>query len=373
MTALQQDIHQTLSNEDSPARLWQAVQERDEGYDGRFVYAVRSTGVYCRPTCPSRRPGRDQVRFFTGPEDAEGAGYRACRRCLPHRPSRLSQQAELVRRACEYIRGRIEEHPDGLPSLARLSEAAGVSPSHLQRVFKKETGLTPRQYAHAVRLERFKALLREGSDMSGAMLDAGFGSPSRLYEGANGQLGMTPGKYKKGGAGMTVNYLVTESSLGYLLVAATGQGVCSVKLGDGPSELLEELRAELPKASLQEGSEALRDWVGAVLEYLDGRRVGLDLPFDVQATAFQRRVWQLLQSIPYGETRTYQQLALEMGLGGNSSRAVGRACASNPVSLIVPCHRAVRKDGGLTGYRWGLERKEALLIMERGERRPENA
>ncbi len=360
MTTLQQDTHQ--------ARLWQAVQERDRDYDERFVYAVHSTGVYCRPTCPSRRPRPEQVRFFSGPEEARQAGYRSCHRCLPDQPSRRSQQAELVRQACEYIHRHIEAGGEGLPSLGELSEAAGVSASRLQRVFKEETGLTPRQYAHGERMERFKGRVREGDDVSAAMFDAGFGSSSRLYEKAYGHLGMTPGKYKKGGAGMTINYIVTESALGHLLVSATQQGVCAVKLGDDPSELLDELRTEFPKAELQEGGEALGEWVDAVLQYLDGQRAGLDLPYDVRATAFQRRVWQLLQSIPYGETRTYQQMALELGLGGNSSRAVGRACASNPVALIVPCHRAVRKDGGLAGFRWGLHRKESLITMERREK-----
>ncbi len=348
----------------NPECLWQAVLDRDRGYDGRFVYVVRSTKVYCRPTCPSRRPRQGQVRFFDGPEDAEQAGYRACRRCLPDQPFRQSRNSELVRRVSGHIRDHLERHPDGLPTLARLSQAAAVSPSHLQRVFKRETGLTPRQYAHARRLERFKSLVRQGHGLSDAMFEAGFSASSRLYEGSKFHLGMTPGKYKNGGVGMMINYLVAESPLGYLLVGATEQGVCSVKLGDEPSALIEEFRAEFPKAVHQEGGEALEGWVGSVLAYLEGRLPGLDLPLDVKATAFQQRVWQLLQSIPYGETRTYQQLAQELGLDRNSSRAVGRACASNPVSLIVPCHRAVRKDGSLAGYRWGLERKEVLLAIE---------
>jgi AraC family transcriptional regulator of adaptative response/methylated-DNA-[protein]-cysteine methyltransferase len=359
MTTSPKGVHQANSE-----LRWQAVEDRDRSYDGRFVYAVDSTGVYCRPTCPSRRPQQSRVHFFDGPEEAERAGYRACRRCLPDQPSPQSQQAELVRRVCDRIADQIQEHPEGLPSLSQLSQAAGVSPSHLQRVFRKELGLTPRQYAHARRLERFKSLVRQGNGLSDAMFDAGFSSSSRLYESSGDHLGMTPGKYRKGGAGLTINHLVTGSTLGYLLVAATGQGVCSVKLGDEPARLVEELQAEFPGAVHQPGGEALEGWVGAVLEYLEGRLPELNLPLDVRATAFQRRVWQLLQSIPCGETRTYQQVALELGLGGNASRAVGQACASNPAALIIPCHRAVRQDGGLAGYRWGLERKAALLAME---------
>lgn len=359
MTTLQEEIYPA-----NPERLWQAVKDRDRSYDGRFVYGVRSTKIYCRPTCPSRRPKQNLVSFFDGPEDAEHAGFRACFRCFPDQPSRQTQQSELVGRVCDHIRSHIDEHPDGLPTLSYLGQAMAVSPSHLQRVFKKELGMTPRQYAKAHRLERFKLLVRQGVGVSDAMFDAGFGSSSRLYEGSRDHLGMTPGKYKKGGAGMTIRYLVAESPLGYLLVAATSQGVCSVKLGDKPPELVAELRAEFPAAVHQEGDEALKGWVGSLLEYLDTRLTELDLPLDVQATAFQHRVWQLLRSIPYGETHSYQQLALELGLGGNSNRAVGRACASNPVALIVPCHRAVRKDGGLAGYGWGLERKKKLLAME---------
>ena len=269
-----------------------------------------------------------------------------------------------MKHVCHEIDSHLDEHPDGLPSLAQLSQAVGVSASHLQRIFKKETGLTPRQYAHAGRLERFKSLVRDGSAVTTALFDSGFSSSSRLYEDADGQFGMTPGRYRRGGAGTTIGYLVAESPLGALLVAATGKGICSVKLGDDPSALLKDLQAEFPAADFQEGDEALRGWLGLVLEYLEGERLGLDLPLDIQATAFQRRVWRMLQSIPYGETRSYQQMALDIGLTGNAGRAVGNACASNPAALVIPCHRAVRKDGSLGGYRWGLGRKEALIAME---------
>ncbi len=342
---------------------WQAVQSRDEGFDGRFVYAVRSTGIYCRPSCPSRRPGPGQVRFFSGPEDAQEAGFRACLRCLPDLQPVESPYTELVRRACEYVRQATDNDPDGLPTIAEVSRALETSPSRLQRAFKKETGVTLRQYGQARRLERFKSMVREGNGVTPAMYDAGYTSPSRLYEDSAAQLGMSPGQYDRGAPGATIYHTVAISPLGWLLVAATGQGVCAVKLGDEPSSLIEELFTEFPAARHLREEGRLQSWVSETLEYLEGRQPGLDLPLDVQATAFQRRVWQLLQAIPYGETRTYQEIARELGLE-NGSRAVGRACATNPVSLVVPCHRARRKDGGLAGYRWGLRRKKALQAME---------
>ena len=359
MTTMQRPLEKTRLD-----LLWQAVQQRDPTYDGFVIYAVRTTGIYCRPICPSRRPHRANVRFFADSKEARSAGYRACLRCFPDRTWPENRNSSLVKRVCDQIDSHLDQHPDSLPSLAQLSQAVEVSASHLQRVFKKETGLTPRQYAHSDRLERFKSLVRDGSPISAAMFDSGFSSSSRLYEDSDGQFGMTPGRYRRGGAGTTIGYLVAESPLGSLLVAATGKGICSVKLGDDASTLLKNLRAEFPAANLQEGDETLRGWLESVLEYLVGERLGLDLPLDIQATAFQRRVWRMLQSIPYGETRSYQQMALNVGLTGNASRAVGNACASNPVALVIPCHRAVRKDGSFGGYRWGLHRKKALLAME---------
>ena len=351
---------------------WEAVQSRDHRFDGQFVYSVRSTGVYCRPSCPSRRPGPGQVLFFSGPEDAREAGFRACRRCLPDLPPGESPHTELVRRACEYLEQALGERAlgraaddgrDGLPTIVEVGHAVGASPSRLQRAFKKETGVTLRQYGQAKRLERFKSLVREGNGVTLAMYDAGYTSPSRLYEDSAAQLGMSPGQYGKGGPGATIYHTVVTSPLGWLLVAATGLGVCAVKLGDEPAPLAEELFMEFPAAKHLREEDRLQLWVGEILVYLEGRQPGLDLPLDVRATVFQRRVWQLLQAIPYGETRTYQEIARDLGLE-NGSRAVGRACATNPVSLVVPCHRARRKDGGLAGYRWGLHRKKALLAME---------
>ncbi len=377
--------------------LWAAVAARDSGFDGRFVYAVRSTGVYCRPGCPSRRPRQSQAVFFDTSEEAREAGYRACRRCLP---DELDADAGLARRVCEYIDGCLEAQ-DGLPRAPELSEAMGVGVARLRRVFRRETGLTPTQYARGRRLERFKSLLRDGAKVAPAMYDAGYGSASRLYENAAEQLGMTPASYRKGGAGAVIRYAVVGSALGALLVAGTGVGVCAVKLGDDPEVLVAELESEFPAATIinvgpggvepgeqgadsgdsginvgpggvepgEQGADSgdsggLLDWVGALLEYLDGRRADIGLPLDVQATVFQWRVWRKLQGIPLGETRTYRQLAEELEQP-KASRAVGRACATNPVAPIVPCHRALRTDGGLAGYRWGLHRKESLLDLER--------
>lgn len=351
-----------------PQQLWAAVLSRDARFDGRFVYAVRSTGIYCRPACPSRRPRQSQAVFFAAPDEARDAGYRPCRRCHPDRPG---EDAELARRVGEGIDGYIAAH-DALPSLDEIAAAVGVAAPRLRRVFRQETGLTPTQYARARRWGKFKALIRDGAKVSAALYDAGYGSASRLYESAAEQLGMTPASYRKGGAGAVIRYIVTDSALGGLLVAGTASGVCAVKLGDDTRLLAAELEQEFPSADIiriepddpAPESAGLRSWVGAVLEYLSGGRSGIDLPLDVLATVFQWRVWRRLQAIPVGETRTYRQLAEELEQP-TASRAVGRACATNPVAPIVPCHRAVRADGGLAGYRWGLNRKESLLAMER--------
>ena len=363
MTTLQKNPAQL-----DPQQLWDAVLSRDSSFDGLFVYAVRSTGIYCRPTCPSRRPRQSQALFFAVPEEARTAGYRPCRRCRPDQPG---DAVELARRASEYIDDYIESH-DSLPPLAEVSEVMGIAGSQLRRVFRQETGLTPAQYARARRLGRFKSLLRDGESVASAAFEAGYGSSSRLYENASEQLGMTPASYRKGGAGAVIRYVFTDSALGGLLVAGTNSGVCAVKLGDDADVLVAELRDEFPAADIRcvdtnapdPESEALRAWVSAILKYLDGHRADINLPLDVLATVFQWRVWRRLQAIPAGETRTYQQLAEDLE-HPTASRAVGRACATNPVAPIVPCHRAVRKDGGLAGYRWGLHRKEALLEMER--------
>ncbi len=350
------------TREQTTEEMWQAVLTRDSKSDGRFVYAVTSTGIYCRPTCPSRRSSPQRVAFFSAPGEAESAGFRACKRCLPDQES---PNARLVRKVCQYIQDRPDQsdRPDSVPTLTELGEAIGSSPSHLQRVFKEVTGVTPRQYASAWRMDRFKAMIKDGQNIATALYEAGFSSSSRLYETSEAQLGMSPGTYRKGGKGVNIYHTVVQCPMGQLLVAATDKGVCSVKLGNSGAALKENLQTEFPSATHQQDGRNLAVWTAEILSYLDGEKTGLYLPTDIQATAFQQQVWHALKTIPYGETRTYQQVAETMGKG-NASRAVGTACGANPVALVIPCHRVLRKDGGLGGYSWGLDRKQSLLDME---------
>lgn len=339
---------------------WKAVLSRDARSNGSFVYGVRSTGIYCKPSCPSRRPCRDQVVFFSSPEAAEEAGFRACRRCLPRGSGEDDPARELVIRACRAI----EASADVVPSLAALSKSLGASPHCLGRTFKRITGITPRRYAEATRLARFKSHIKEGEGVARAMYGAGYGSSSRLYEKAGEQLGMTPGTYRKGGKGMSIHYTILASPLGRLLFAATARGVCAVSFGDSDDELLAFLFAEYPAAELSRRDVLLGEWVGGLMGYLDGAGPAPELPLDVQTTAFQSRVWEELRKIPYGRTRTYGEIAKALGRP-SAARAVARACKANPVAVVTPCHRVVREDGRLGGYRWGLERKQALLSQER--------
>jgi AraC family transcriptional regulator, regulatory protein of adaptative response / methylated-DNA-[protein]-cysteine methyltransferase len=344
----------------SPEHCWAAVAGRNSQFDGLFVYAVRSTGIYCRPSCPSRRPKRDHVAFFPLPAAAELAGFRACRRCHPDDIAPSDPHAALIADACRAIAANLDQPL----TLADLGATVGLSPHHLQRIFKRLVGISPREYADALRLRQFKGRLRTGEAVTVAIDAVGYGSSSRLYERADAKLGMTPTTYQRGGQGMQITYTVVTSPLGHLLVAATERGMCAVSLGDDATALEAELRAEYPAATLVRNDANLGGAVTAILAYLEGNTPNLDLPLDVQATAFQRQVWQALQGIPYGETRTYRELAEALGKPG-ASRAVGRACATNPVSLIVPCHRALGSDGKLHGFRWGLQRKQALLDLER--------
>jgi AraC family transcriptional regulator of adaptative response/methylated-DNA-[protein]-cysteine methyltransferase len=338
---------------------WKAVTLRDRAADGRFVYGVRSTGIYCRPSCPSRRPRRAVVEFFDSPTDAERAGFRACRRCHPHRAAQPDPWVDKIRRACVYL-GNV----DGHLSLAALAERLGGSPYHLQRNFKRIVGVTPREYAEACRLGKIKRSLRQGAPVTDALLDAGFGSSSRFCERAAAKLGMHPASYRRGANGLTIRYALVESPRGRLLVAATDRGVCAVAMGKSDRELEAALAEEYPAATLTRDADGLARWTARVLEHLAGRRPRLDLPLDVQATAFQWQVWNALASIPYGETRTYADVAASIGRP-RAVRAVGRACASNPVALAIPCHRVVPAGGGIGGYRWGKTRKQALLSNER--------
>lgn len=355
------DIPNTPETPD-PETAWAAVLERDARFDGRFVYAVESTGVYCRPTCPSRRPRRTNVRFFAVPGEAERAGFRACRRC---RPGEASRQAEAVQRACGYL----ESHLDEAPTLNDLAREVGMSPWHLHRTFKAALGLSPREYAARLRAGRFKDEVRGGESVAGATYGAGYGSSSRLYEKAGENLGMTPGTYRRGGRGMSIRYTVADSPFGRLLVGVTDKGICAVSVGDGDGPLEAELRREYPNAGIERDDAALRPWLDAVLPALDGVDSGSganELPLDLQATAFQWRVWRALQEIPRGETRSYGEVAAALGRPG-AARAVAQACASNRVALVVPCHRVVRGDGDPGGYRWGAERKRRILAREAGQ------
>jgi AraC family transcriptional regulator of adaptative response/methylated-DNA-[protein]-cysteine methyltransferase len=338
---------------------WQAVLRRDAAADGAFVYAVRSTGIYCRPSCPSRRPHREHVVFFSLPELAEQAGYRPCKRCRPQEAAAPDPRADSMRRVCRYIEAHFEESP----SLDELGAHVGLSPAHLQRTFKRIVGVTPRQYLEAHRVRHLKMRLREGDDVTTALYEAGYGSSSRLYEKAPASLGMTPGIYRRGGKGMSIRYTIVDCPLGRLLVGATGRGICAVSLGDSDAELESALFEDYPAAEIGRDEEGLGEWVSALLDYLDGQRPHIDLPLDVQATAFQCMVWKELQAIPYGATRSYSDVAEAIG-HPKAVRAVAHACAKNRVSLVIPCHRVVRKDGHLGGYRWGLDRKRALLARE---------
>jgi AraC family transcriptional regulator of adaptative response/methylated-DNA-[protein]-cysteine methyltransferase len=342
---------------------WQAVLSRDNTADGTFVYAVRSTGIYCIPSCASRRPKREQVVFFARPEAAEEAGFRACRRCRPREATVYELQGEMVQQACRFIEKHIDSHLDGTVTLEALGKEVSVSPYHFQRVFKRVMGITPRQYAQAYRLGLLKQQLKEGEQVTMALYNAGYGSSSRLYEQAPAQLGMTPSTYRQGGKGMRIGYTIVDCPLGRLLIAATEKGICAICLGDEDAVLETALFNEYPAAEIQRNGVELSQWVGVLLRHLSGQELQLDLPIDVQATAFQWRVWQALRAIPYGSTRSYGEVAEALG-DAKAARAVARACASNPVALVVPCHRVVREDGGLGGYRWGMERKRQLLEQE---------
>lgn len=351
--------HGTVRSSDND-EFWQAVLSRDARFDGKIFFGVRSTGVYCRPSCPARRPRREQVVFFHIPEAAETAGFRSCRRCRPRTAPTSDPQVEMVRRACRYI----EDHIDTTPTLEALSAHTGVSPYHLQRVFKRVAGITPRQYAEANRLSNFKARVKKGESVTGAMYDAGYGSSSRLYERAPSELGMTPADYRRGGKGTRISYTMVGCSLGRLLVAATAKGVCAVRLGDSDAALEADLLSEYPAADVERDDKALTGWVEQLRDHIEGARPHLDLPLDVQATAFQWSVWEKLREIPYGSTRSYSEVAREIGRP-TATRAVAHAIATNPVALVVPCHRVIREDKSLGGYRWGVERKQSLLDRER--------
>lgn len=342
----------------NPTQQWQAVVDRDAAQDGKFFFAVSSTGVYCRPSCPARRPRRENVTFFSKTEEAEQAGYRACLRCRPK--SVGNTQSNLVKAMCRYI----ERHLDEPISLAQLAKEFHQSPFHLQRTFKAVLGITPRAYADSIRMDQLKENLRAGHSVTRAMYDAGYGSSSRLYERTASQLGMTPDKYRRGAVSAVIRYTCTESPLGRMLIAATDKGICAIQFADSDEELESGLKHEFPFAIRRRDDAGLRTWEQNLLRQMRGQKLNSSLPLDIQATAFQRKVWTYLQSIPFGKTRSYSDVAKAIRQP-NAVRAVARACATNRIAIAIPCHRVIREGGEMGGYRWGLERKKALLEMER--------
>ena len=355
------------------AVAWESVLNRDPSADDHLLYGVTTTGIYCRPSCPSRRPKRGNVSFFSSAEAAERAGFRACQRCRPN--SEPTSRDEGIDRAREYIDRHVHDLTDERITLELLGEQSGMSAGHLQRKFKARLGLTPAQYIRARRRERLKDELRRGETVSRATFGAGYGSSSRVYETADAGLGMTPATYRRGGAGAHIDFAIANTSLGTLLVAATDRGICAVTLGDNASTLEAALQVEYPaatRARVTAPSSSLASWVEEIVSTIDSGRDRLDIPLDVRASAFQWKVWRELQRIPRGETRSYSEIASAIG-APRAVRAVASACASNRVAVVVPCHRAVRLDGGLGGYRWGLERKKRLLENERAIRDEEES
>jgi AraC family transcriptional regulator, regulatory protein of adaptative response / methylated-DNA-[protein]-cysteine methyltransferase len=348
------------------ASYWDAVAAHDRAMDGVFFYAVMSTGIYCRPSCPSKRPRRENVVFFRAREAAERAGFRPCKRCKPDSADQRDPNAQLIEKVCRYI----DTHPDDPVTLETLGRALGISPFYLQRTFKAVTGITPRAYADSRRLRSLKAGLREGHSVTRSLYDAGYGSSSRLYERASSQLGMTPSRYRKQGSGVTIHYAIAPTPIGQMLLAATEQGICSIQFGDAAAKLESELHSEYPKAQIIRADRKLGEQVKALRAMVEGKSAASlppDIPLDIQATAFQRRVWQELQAIPCGATKSYGKIAADIG-HPKAARAVARACATNPVAIAIPCHRVVREDGSMGGYRWGLARKKKLLSLEAANR-----
>jgi len=337
-------------------RAWQMVEARKPAADMLFVYGVRTTGVYCRPSCPSRRPLRSSVEFFATSELAERAGYRACERCTP---GEAHPQAHMLTHACDYI----ERNIDSTIKLDTLGKVVGMSAFHTQKLFRRYLGISPRQYQQARRMEHFRSNLLTDDSVTTAMYGAGFGSSSRLYETANEHLGMTPTEYRRGGKDVAIRYTIVDSPLGKMLVAATNAGLSAVAFGSLESELEDELASRFPASDRRRDEADLGSMVKQILAQMTEHPVALELPLDVRATAFQRRVWEALRRIPRGQTRTYSQIAEAIGQP-TAVRAVARACATNPVAVVIPCHRVIGSDGTLTGYRWGVERKKKLLELE---------
>lgn len=344
------------------ARRWQAVVERDRSLDGAFVFGVSSTGVFCRPSCPSRRARRENVRFFDDATTAERGGYRACLRCRP-KAADGNPQSAMVRAICRYIEQNIEDRL----TLGLLAKEFRRSPFHLQRTFKSVLGVTPKAYIDACRLRQVKQNLQAGQDVTTALYAAGYGSSSRLYERTGSQLGMTPEKYRRGAVAVVVRFTIAASPIGRMLIAATDKGICSIQFANSDEQLQQGLMREFPFAVRKRDDAALAPWKRDLAHLIQGQDAHPSLPLDIRATSFQRRVWEALQRIPRGETRSYSAVAKKIGMP-TATRAVARACATNPVAIAIPCHRVVRQDGEMGGYRWGIERKERLLAMEKEAR-----
>jgi AraC family transcriptional regulator, regulatory protein of adaptative response / methylated-DNA-[protein]-cysteine methyltransferase len=338
---------------------WATIIARDPASDGKFCYAVKTTGVYCRPSCAARTPRPENVTFYASAEAAEKAGYRPCKRCRPRGASLVEEQTRRVGELCQWL-----ERAEPTPSLEELANRAGWSVYHLHRVFRRVTGLTPRAYAAGRRAERVRAKLGQTRTVTEAIYDAGYNSSGRFYEQANGVLGMTPRTFRAGGASAEIRFAIGECSLGTILVAASARGVCAISMGDDPQKLARDLEDRFPRAELIGGDADFERLVARVVGMIETPQVGFDLPLDVRGTAFQERVWRALRNVPVGSTATYTEIAKRIGLPG-AARAVARACAANPLAVAIPCHRVVRASGEVSGYRWGVERKRALLRREK--------
>ena len=342
------------------AERWAALAARDARADGTFVYAVRSTGVYCRPSCPARAARPENVTFHRTCAEAEAAGFRPCRRCRPNEPSLAERRAEAVARACRLI-----EASEAMPSLADLAGAAGLSAYHFHRVFKAATGVTPKAYAAARRAEALAASLPKAASVTEALYGAGYTTASRFYAGATERLGMAPSAYRKGGVGIRIKFGVGACTLGAILVAATEAGLCAILLGDEPEPLVRDLQDRFPGAEIEGGDPDFEAWMARVIGLVEAPGTSLDLPLDIRGTAFQQRVWEALRRIPVGSTATYAEIARAIG-APSAMRAVALACGANHLAVAIPCHRVVRSDGALSGYRWGVDRKRDLLAREAG-------
>jgi AraC family transcriptional regulator of adaptative response/methylated-DNA-[protein]-cysteine methyltransferase len=352
-TARQAAANQTLSDP-----RWSAVIGRDRAQDGKFFYSVKTTGVYCRPSCGSRRANPGNIAFYASAADAEAAGFRPCKRCRPDQQPLEAQHAATVARACRMI-----ESAEEPPTLAMVAKESGMSAFHFHRLFKTVTGLTPKEYANAHRTRKVQHSLVQGSSVTEAIFDAGFNSNSRFYEQADAMLGMAPSRFRRRGADEEIRFAVGESSLGAILVAASAKGVCAITMGDDPARLVRDLQDRFSNATLMGADAEFESLVARVVGMVEAPRIGERLPLDVRGTAFQRRVWKALRQIPVGSTVSYAAIARKIG-APRSVRAVAQACGANPLAVAIPCHRVVRTDGALSGYRWGIERKRALLTRE---------